>query len=118
MEQPIWGRAMTAELIYMVMGVVLLGFGLYAVVIRRHMIRKLMAANIFGSGIFVIFVAVAVRTLPNDPVPQAMVLTGIVVAVSATALGLVLVRRMYSHGRRPQLGTLLDLERRGDTEEQ
>ena len=31
-----------------------------------------------------------------DPVPHAMVLTGIVVAVSATAFALVLARRIYS----------------------
>ncbi|HSP01425.1 MAG TPA: NADH-quinone oxidoreductase subunit K, partial [Thioalkalivibrio sp.] len=30
-----------------------------------------------------------------DPVPQALVLTGIVVAIAATALAVVLIRRYY-----------------------
>jgi multicomponent Na+:H+ antiporter subunit C len=31
---------------------------------------------------------------PPDPVPHALAITGIVVAVAATALGLVLIRRV------------------------
>ncbi len=49
-----------------------------------------------GAGVFHILVAVAYRgteTAP-DPVPQALVLTGIVVAVSATALALTLGQRL------------------------
>lgn len=85
---------MEAELVYAAMGVMLVGLGLYAVVVRRHLIRKLLGVNIFSSGVFVVFISLAMANLPADPVPQAMVLTGIVVAVSATALGLVLVRRI------------------------
>jgi multicomponent Na+:H+ antiporter subunit C len=50
-----------------------------------------------GTGIFLFLVAAAARNgLENpDPVPHAMVLTGIVVAVSATALGLALAGRIH-----------------------
>ncbi len=85
---------MTPEFVYGLTGVVLVGLGLYAVIVRRHMIRRLLAVNIMGSGVFVVFIAMAARGDETDPVPQAMVLTGIVVAVSATALGLVLIQRI------------------------
>lgn len=87
---------METELIYGTTSALLIGIGLYAVVVRRHMIRRLMAVNVLGSGVFVLFAAFAARGPVGDPVPHAMVLTGIVVAVSATALGLVLTRRLYA----------------------
>jgi multicomponent Na+:H+ antiporter subunit C len=52
-----------------------------------------------GAGVFHVLIAVAYRgieTIP-DPVPHALVLTGIVVAVSATALALTLGLRL-GHG--------------------
>ena len=49
-----------------------------------------------GAGVFHVLIAIAYRgtTTAPDPVPQAMVLTGIVVAVSATALALILGERL------------------------
>lgn len=49
-----------------------------------------------GGGVFHVLVAVAYRGLDTapDPVPQALVLTGIVVAVSATAFALALGQRL------------------------
>lgn len=88
---------MTPELVYSVTSVVLIGLGFYALIVRRHMIRRLMAVNVMGTGIFILFIALATDVDGiSDPVPQAMVLTGIVVAVSATALGLVLIRRIHA----------------------
>jgi multicomponent Na+:H+ antiporter subunit C len=68
-----------------------------------------MALNIISSGVFLVFVGLAVRVpeervaraaagvpAPPDPVPQAMVLTGIVVAVAATGLALALIVRLRS----------------------
>ena len=51
-----------------------------------------------SSGVFLVLVALAGRhlnTLP-DPVPLAMVITGIVVTVSSTALALVLILKMQT----------------------
>jgi multicomponent Na+:H+ antiporter subunit C len=42
----------------------------------------------------VVLVSLAQRNGIADPVPQAMVLTGIVVAVAATGVALALVRRL------------------------
>ena len=49
-----------------------------------------------SSGVFLVLVALA-RRVPGpepDPVPHAMVITGIVVAISATAMAVVLARRL------------------------
>ncbi len=48
-----------------------------------------------GSGAFLVLVGLAQRAGMADPVPQAMVLTGIVVSVAATALALALARRLH-----------------------
>jgi multicomponent Na+:H+ antiporter subunit C len=65
------------------------------VVLLAHALRKILAFNLMGSGAFLVLVGLAQRTGDVDPVPQAMVLTGIVVAVAATALALALVRRLH-----------------------
>jgi multicomponent Na+:H+ antiporter subunit C len=91
--------------LYALTGVMLFGIGIHALIIHAHLIRKILAINIMGSGIFLLLVAVARRgpdAMP-DPVPHAMVLTGIVVAVSATALMLTLVRRIHYETGRPLL---------------
>jgi len=87
--------------LYGLIGVTLFGLGFYALIIHANLIRKILAINVMGSGIFLVLVAVARRgagTIP-DPVPHAMVLTGIVVAVSATALMLTLARCLFTRTR-------------------
>jgi multicomponent Na+:H+ antiporter subunit C len=52
--------------------------------------------NVSGAGVFLVFVSLAYQgdSLPVDPIPHALVLTGLVVAISATALALALNRRL------------------------
>lgn len=71
-----------------------MGLGFHGFITQNHPLKRLLAINIFSSGAFMALIVIA-RRLPNgpDPVPHAMVLTGIVIAVGATAFGLVLVRR-------------------------
>jgi multicomponent Na+:H+ antiporter subunit C len=78
--------------LYAGVGVWLSAMGLLGLVLGRHPIRKILALNVIGAGIFLFLVAAAFRYHSGgpDPVLHAMVLTGIVVAVSATALGLTL----------------------------
>ena len=87
---------MNSSLLYILVGVVLLGMGLYRLVIDPHLVKKILALNISGAGVFLFLVAGANRTpgAVPDPVPHAMVLTGIVVAVSATAVALGLACRI------------------------
>lgn len=74
-------------------GAALVGLGLYSFVIQAHLLRRLLAFNIIGSGIFLLFGASGARLpgVATDPVPQALIITGIVVALAATALGVGLV---------------------------
>ena len=72
---------------YAAIGVLLFAMGLLGLFLGRNPIRRILALNVMGTGIFLFLVASAVRRPLEgpDPVPHAMVLTGIVVAVSATA---------------------------------
>lgn len=85
---------MTPGLIYALAGVALFALGLAGVILLEHALRRILAFNLMGSGAFLVLVGLAQRDGGVDPVPQAMVLTGIVVAVAATALALALARRL------------------------
>lgn len=87
---------MTAQFLYSGAGVVLFAIGVWSLLVHDAILRKLIAINIAGGGVFHILIAVAYRgdAAPPDPVPHALVLTGIVVAVSATALALALNRQL------------------------
>lgn len=96
---------MTTALPYALVGVGLFTLGLYALIVHPHLLRKILALNVMGSGVFLLLVALAKRSgaaLP-DVVPQAMVITGIVVAVSATALALTLMLRLAAASGRAEL---------------
>lgn len=85
---------MTPGLIYALAGVAMFALGLAGVILLEHALRRILAFNLMGSGAFLVLVGLAQRDGGVDPVPQAMVLTGIVVAVAATALALALARRL------------------------
>lgn len=86
---------MTVPLLYAFAGAALWGIGLFGFIRLAHLLRRLMAFNLMGSGTFLILVGLAHHRGEPDPVPQALVLTGIVVAIAATALAVVLVRRYF-----------------------
>lgn len=86
---------MSPALVFALAGAALVTLGLHALVAQAHLLRKILGFNIMGSGVFLVLVGLAQRA-GVDPVPQAMVLTGIVVTVSATALALILMRRLYA----------------------
>lgn len=96
---------MSGPLLYGLTGVVLFFIGLYAVIACAHLVRKILALNVMGSGVFLVLTAFARRAPGSqpDPVPHAMVLTGIVVAVSATAFALMLLRRLVEKTGDPRL---------------
>lgn len=89
---------MSGVVLYALAGAGLFALGLYGLIVRAHLLRKLLAFNVMSSGAFLALVALG-HPRPGgdaDPVPQALVLTGIVVAVSATALAAALIRRLYN----------------------
>ncbi|PLW82273.1 NADH:quinone oxidoreductase [Kineobactrum sediminis] len=74
--------------LYLLGGVALWVLGLHALMTQRNALRRIMAVNVMGSGTFMVMVALAARMTPIDPVLQALVVTGLVVAASATAFAL------------------------------
>lgn len=76
----------------------LIGMGLFGFIVTPDPLRKILAFNLLGNGVFLFFGVVARRGaaagLSGDPVPQALVITAIVVAFAATALTVALILRL------------------------
>lgn len=94
---------MSQPQLYFVAAAGVLAAGLYGLVARAHLVRKLLAANLVGGSLFLVLIALARRTEPPDAVPHALVLTGLVVSVSTTAFSLVLARRLREETGQPYL---------------
>jgi multicomponent Na+:H+ antiporter subunit C len=75
-------------------GVALLLVGFAGVLGHRDLVRRILSLNLASSGVFLVIVALARRSGAPDPVPHALVLTGLVVGVSSTALALALAVRL------------------------
>jgi len=92
---------LTAQWLYALAGCILMAIGLRTALLHPSLLRRVVAINVMGTGVFMLLVAVAYRGpgLAPDPVPHALALTGIVVAVSATALALALARRLAKEAR-------------------
>ena len=83
---------------------VLVGLGLYGLICQPGALRKILSFNLMGSGIFLLFGVIAKRGggalsaagagSDGDPVPQALVITGLVVAFAATAIAVALLVRL------------------------
>ncbi len=90
-------------------GVALFLIGLHTVVTHSNLIKKIIGLNIMGTGVFLFFIAIGnveggvppiwLEGMSNplfvNPVPSALILTGIVVSVSVTVYSLSLVIRIF-----------------------
>ena len=85
---------MSTGLVFACTGALLFALGVAGVLLIGELLRRILAFNLMGSGAFLVLVGLAQREGGVDPVPHAMVLTGIVVAVASTALALALARRL------------------------
>ena len=91
---------------------VLMVTGLYAVLLKDNLIKKLMGLGIFTNGIHLLLVSLSYRSggiMPImtdldfarfastaiDPLPSALILTSIVINLSVTAVGLVISILVY-----------------------
>lgn len=92
--------------------VVLFCIGIYTVLSRSNLMKKIIGINIMSNAIFLLFIAAANirggvapihgRELPAgvvfvNPLPAALVLTGIVVGLSVTAFALSIVVKLYTY---------------------
>lgn len=81
---------------YLLAGVALTCLALHAVVSHRDVLRRIIALNVMGSGVFLVLIASAARGEGEpDAVPHALVLTGIVVAVATSALAIAMARLLH-----------------------
>ncbi|MGP9801035.1 NADH-quinone oxidoreductase subunit K [Rheinheimera sp. NSM] len=90
-------------LMYIATAAGLFAIGIYGFIVGPQTLRRILALNIIGAGIFMLMVALAYRepaetdsqaAVSPDPVLHALILTGLVVAVSATAFALALLARL------------------------
>ena len=95
----------------------LMMIGLYIVVSRGNLIKKIVGLNIFQTSVFLLYITIGkvnYGTAPiltgqpetfSNPLPHVLILTAIVVGIATTALGLALVVRI-----RESYGTIEDEE--------
>ena len=92
--------------------VILFGIGFATLMLHRNLIKKIIGLNIMDTAVFLFFIAKG-YTFGKDapiivdkfkgvnsyvnPVPSALMLTGIVVAVTTTAFALALTIKLYQH---------------------
>lgn len=88
--------------VYGLLGAALVGIGLFGMLVRPEPLLRILSFNLLGGGVFLVFGAVARRGagggFGGDPVPQAIILTGLVVAFASTALAVALVLRLSARG--------------------
>ncbi len=90
--------------------IALAAIGLYAVVARANLIKKLIGLSLFQTAVFLLFITVgkitgatapildAAYKVYSNPLPHVLILTAIVVSVSTLAVGLALaiaIKRDY-----------------------
>ena len=98
---------MNAVKLFGLCGPILVGLGLFGLITNPQPLRKILAFNLLGSGTFLLFGVIARRGaaagLDGDPVPQALVITGIVVAFAASALAVAIILRLSAESGRVTL---------------
>ncbi len=95
---------------YEAVSMVLFGIGFTTLLLNRNMIKKILGLNIMDTAIYLFLAAkgyifgrkvpIVTGTVPEpekyiNPIPTGLVLTGIVVSVSVTAVMLSLTIRLY-----------------------
>ncbi|WP_233885371.1 NADH-quinone oxidoreductase subunit K [Paraburkholderia flagellata] len=78
----------------------LVGLGMYGLIVNPQPLRKVLAFNLTGNGVFLACAVIAHRGagagMSGDPVPQALLITAIVVSFAASALAVGLMLRRFS----------------------
>ena len=91
------------------MVIVLMMIGLYVVIARENLVKKMMGLTLFQASIILFYISMAnVRggtapilkegageVLYSNPLPHVLMLTAIVVAVATTGLGLAIIVRIF-----------------------
>ena len=106
--------------------VILFGIGFTTLLFHRNLIKKLIGMNIMDTGVFLLLASMGYirgRKAPIiengvtdvtqyiNPVPAGLVLTGIVVSVSVTAVMLAITVRLYKRYHTLDLDTIYVLSK-------
>ena len=106
--------------------IILFGIGFTMLLFHRNLIKKLIGMNIMDTGVFLFLASMGYiegRKAPIitggvqdtaayiNPVPAGLVLTGIVVSVSVTAISLSLTAILYRRYRTLDLDEIYELSR-------
>ena len=104
--------------------VILFGVGFVTLMLHSNLIKKIIGMNIMDTAIFLFFISkgyvfdkeapIVVDISKNtstyiNPVPSALMLTGIVVAVTITAFALALTIKLYKHYNTVDLEKILEM---------
>jgi len=95
-----------------VVAIILFGIGLFMLIFHKNLIKKIMGLNIMDTGTYLFLASMGYisgglsplwhgEEVVNaasyvNPIPAGLVLTGIVVSVSVTAISLALTIRLYA----------------------
>ena len=115
---------------FYISAVLLFSVGFAALLLHPNLIKKIIGLNLMDTAVFLFLAAMgyvdggkapmveqgAEAAVYINPVPGGLVLTGIVVAVSTTALFLALTYRLYQKYHSVNLDVILMLARRGSEE--
>jgi multicomponent Na+:H+ antiporter subunit C len=87
--------------------VVLMVIGLYVVLVRGNLIKKLIGLSVFQTSVYLLYIGpgkILGGTAPiiaegftvySNPLPHVLILTAIVVGIATLALGLAIVARLH-----------------------
>ena len=114
---------------YEAAAVILFGIGFISLLLQKNLIKKIIGLNIMDTAIYLFLAAkgyidgrqppIVTETAMDaaayiNPVPSGLVLTGIVVSVSVTAISLALVQRLYKRFGTLDIDEILILAKEGD----
>jgi len=92
-------------------GIIIVLIGIYGLLTKRNLIKMIMSLYVMNTGVILLFVSIGYvrggqaaifensKALMVDPLPQAVMLTGIVIGLGITALGLALAIKIYDEYR-------------------
>jgi multicomponent Na+:H+ antiporter subunit C len=119
---------LTLEFIAMFTGFVLMVIGIWGMLTQKNLIKIVIGFSLFDTGLNIAIVSMSyiknstapildkavdianASKLIADPVPQALVLTSIVIGLGVTALMLAYVLKMYKEGKSLDINSYTDLK--------
>jgi multicomponent Na+:H+ antiporter subunit C len=119
----------TLDKIAIILGILLIMIGLWGILAKKNMLKIVISFSIFDTGLNILIVALGYlpgRTAPIidgkkvtaenianiaiDPIPQALVLTAIVIGFGVTALMLVYTLKLYNQKKTLDINQFTDLK--------